>query len=70
MSAPVNISAQASAVETAEREIMTGGTGMRRSERELLSERLRAAARTLRWVERNEDTLRAAVDAAGGGDRP
>lgn len=70
MSAPVSISAQASAVETAEREILLGKSGMRRAERDLLSERLKAALRTLRWVERNEETLRAAVDQAGGGDRP
>lgn len=57
------LSQQASAVEAAVR-IFAGGMSPSRREKEHLAEHLRSAAETLRWVERHEVQVRAAIKAA------
>ncbi len=65
MSAALPLSAQIRAVQTA-RGALQRGDKLRPAERELMDERLRAVERTLAWLKRNEDAIRAAAD----GDKP
>ena len=66
MTTRIRISAQASAVDTAIA-VLRSGKAPRPAERELLVQRLDAALRTLRAVERHEQVVRVALISAGEG---